>query len=157
MTKTDVKVRFSEEADDALLQFAVIIAEHDGKRVFCRHRERDTWEIPGGHRETGEEIARTAARELREETGAADFTLRPVCVYVVKGRNRVNPSGEESFGMLFAAEIRSFSGALHHEIAEIRVQEDLPQKWTYPGIQPLLIREYEKRRDGLAKELTGGR
>ena len=27
-----------------------------GKWVFCRHKERNTWEIPGGHREMGEAI-----------------------------------------------------------------------------------------------------
>ena len=39
--------------------------------MFCKHRDRDTHEVPGGHREDGEEILETVKRELKEETGAA--------------------------------------------------------------------------------------
>ena len=68
-----MEVRFYDTADDALLKFAVIIARTGGKWVFCKHRERDTYEVPGGHREEGESIDDTAKRELREETGATAF------------------------------------------------------------------------------------
>ena len=67
-----VEVRFydKEKVDDALLKFAVIIARSNGKWVFCKHKDRSTYEIPGGHREPGEAIIETARRELYEETGA---------------------------------------------------------------------------------------
>ena len=81
-----IEVKFYDEVDDAFLQFAVVISKTDGKWVFCRHRERDTYEIPGGHRESGEDITATARRELQEETGAVDFTIKPVCVYSMKMR-----------------------------------------------------------------------
>lgn len=61
---------------DNLLKFAVIAARYNGKWIFCRHKQRDTWEIPGGHREPGENIAETAKRELHEETGAVEFEHR---------------------------------------------------------------------------------
>ena len=61
-----------------MLKFAVIIAKHNGKWVFCKHRERSTWEVPGGHREQGEDILETAKRELYEETGAINFEINPV-------------------------------------------------------------------------------
>ena len=77
-----IEVRFYKEADDALLRFAVIIARSRGKWVFCKHRERDTWEIPGGHREPGEDILDTAKRELYEETGAVDYDLRELGIYL---------------------------------------------------------------------------
>ena len=47
-------VKFYEDVKDELLRFAVVIAKHDGKWVFCKHKERETLEFPGGHRETGE-------------------------------------------------------------------------------------------------------
>ena len=47
------KVNFYDSIDDSMLKFAVIIAKHNGKWVFCKHRERSTWEVPGGHREQG--------------------------------------------------------------------------------------------------------
>ena len=63
------EVKFYDLVDDALLKYAVIIAKYQGKWVFCRHRERDTLEAPGGHREPGETILEAARRELAEETG----------------------------------------------------------------------------------------
>ncbi len=57
-------VRFCEEVEDALLKFAVIISKSNDKWVYCRHRERITYENPGGHREAGETILATARREL---------------------------------------------------------------------------------------------
>lgn len=36
----------------------------------------------GGHRESGEDIFSTANRELMEETGATNFTIKPICVYL---------------------------------------------------------------------------
>lgn len=71
-----LEVNFYDEVDDSLLKFAVIISKADGKWVFCKHKERDTYEIPGGHREEGELILDTAKRELREETGAIDFNIK---------------------------------------------------------------------------------
>ena len=73
-------VKFYEDVKDELLRFAVVIAKHDGKWVFCKHKERETLECPGGHRETGELILETAKRELMEETGAVKFEIRPICV-----------------------------------------------------------------------------
>lgn len=133
-------VRLYDEVEDSLLKFAVIAARSGGKWVFCRHRGRTTLEIPGGHREPGESVDQTAARELREETGAKTFTLRPVCVYSV-----VRDDAEESFGGLYAAEISSFE-ALHSEIEEIFLLEEPPEgNWTYPEIQPRLVEEVRKR------------
>lgn len=139
------EVNFYDEVDDSLLEFAVIISKSNGKWVFCKHKERDTFEVPGGHRETGEKIEDTAVRELKEETGAVDFNIKPVCVYSVKGKTRVNENAaKESFGMLYAAEIFSFE-EIHSEIEKIVLSDDLIRQWTYPLIQPKLISEAKKR------------
>ena len=140
-----IEVNFYDEVDDSLLEFAVIISKSNGKWVFCKHKERDTFEVPGGHRETGEKIEDTAVRELKEETGAVDFNIKPVCVYSVKGKTRVNENAaKESFGMLYAAEIFSFE-EIHSEIEKIVLSDDLIHQWTYPLIQPKLISEAKKR------------
>ena len=47
------EVKFYDNMDDELLKFAVIITKAKNKYVFCKHKDRDTWEIPGGHREQG--------------------------------------------------------------------------------------------------------
>ena len=137
-----LEVKFYDTVDDSLLKFAVIISQSNGKWVFCKHKERDTYEAPGGHREVGEDILETAKRELQEETGAIQFDIKPICVYSVKGKNSVNETGEETFGLLCFAEITEFSGQLKSEIEKVELMDELPQNWTYPLIQPKLIEKY---------------
>lgn len=48
------EVKFYETAEDVLLKFAVTIARYKDKWIFCKHKQRNTYEIPGGHREAGE-------------------------------------------------------------------------------------------------------
>jgi 8-oxo-dGTP diphosphatase len=131
------EVKFYDEVDDSLLKFAVIIAKTDNKWVFCKHRERNTFEVPGGHREAGEAIIDTARRELYEETGATDYNLKPVCVYSVTAPD--NFDGKETFGFLFYADIHSFEPELHSEIERIEITDQLVDNWTYPLIQPKLL------------------
>ncbi len=138
-------VNFYESIDDALLKFAVIVSKSNGKWVFCKHKERDTYEVPGGHRETGETILQAAERELFEETGATAFDMKPICVYSVTGKTRANETGEECFGMLYYAEISAFEKELHSEMEAVLLLDTLPDKWTYPQIQPLLISEVQRR------------
>lgn len=45
-----MKVKFFDLNADKPLKYAVICARYNGKWVFCKHKERDTYEIPGGHR-----------------------------------------------------------------------------------------------------------
>ena len=40
------EVRFYDRVDDAKLKFAVIVTKTEGRWVFCKHKERNTWEIP---------------------------------------------------------------------------------------------------------------
>ncbi len=135
-----IEVKFYDEVEDEKLKFAVIISKSQGKWVFCKHKERDTYEVPGGHREIGEDILDTAKRELKEETGAIDFELTPICVYSVTGKTRVNEDvNEENFGMLYFADIKTFEDELDSEIEKIIITEQLPEDWTYPLIQPKLL------------------
>ena len=86
-------VKFYDKIDDDLLKFAVIISKSNSKWVFCKHRDRDTYEVPGGHREAGE-----------------------------------------------------FEEELHSEMEKVVLLDELPDEWTYPLIQPLVIAEYERRK-----------
>ena len=136
-------VKFYDVVQDSLLKFAVIISKYNGKWVFCKHKEGSTYEVPGGHREDGENILDTAKRELYEETGATNFDLKPVCVYSVTAPD--NFDGQETFGMLYFADIKEFEPELHSEIEKIEFFSELPNNWTYPLIQPKLIKEFERR------------
>lgn len=135
-------VRFYDSVDDELIKFAVIISRLKGKWVFCKHKNRMTLEVPGGHREQGETADEAAERELIEETGAIAFTIAPICVYSVAETEK----SEETYGMLYHAEINTFAPELHSEIESICLTDDLPDNWTYPLIQPELIREAMRRK-----------
>ena len=136
-----IKVNFYDSVEDEQLKFAVIISKTNGKWVFCKHKERDTLEVPGGHREKGEDILSTAKRELNEETGAIDFDIKPICVYSVVRKSEDEET--ETFGMLYFAEIRSFE-EIHSEIEKIIITDELPENWTYPLIQPFLMKQAER-------------
>ncbi len=136
-------VRFYDHADDKLLKFAVIIAKTEGKWVFCKQKGRDTYELPGGHREPGEDILAAARRELYEETGALEYRIEPVCVYSISAPENFN--GEESFGMLYYAEIAAFEPELHSEIESICITDQLVENWSYPPIHPKMLLEARRR------------
>lgn len=133
-----LKVKFYNEINGKDLKFAVIMARYDNRWIFCKHKERETYEMPGGHREVDETIVDTAKRELQEETGAIEFEIQPISVYSVTGKNRVNSNGNETFGMLFYAEVHSFKDTLEDEIEKIEFFSNLPSNLTYPEIQPYL-------------------
>lgn len=134
------KVAFYEKADDELLQFAVIAAKYQGRWVLCKHKERSTWEFPGGHREAGETIEAAAVRELYEETGAAEYRMVQVSVYSVTDQAQSGEKQAESLGMLFYAEISRFDQLPPaFEMEKIECFEKPPDNWTYPEIQPLLF------------------
>ena len=128
-----MEVKFYDTVNDELLKFAVIISQSNGKWVFCKHKERDTYEVPGGHREAGEDIFETAKRELQEETGAIKFEIKPICVYSVTGKTIVNDTGEETFGLLCFAEITEFAKELHSEMEKVVLMDELPKNNSIIG------------------------
>lgn len=147
-----MKVSFYEYINDDKLKFAVIVSIYQDKWVFCKHKLRDTYEIPGGHRELGEDIEACAKRELYEETGALDFKLERICDYGVIGKSKFNHDGKESFGTLFYAKIECLGQLPDSEIDQIYLFEQLPLDWTYPEIQPYMIDEIKKRNKITSKD-----
>lgn len=119
--------------NDTELKFAVISAVYQGKWLYVKHKDRDSWEIPGGHREPGEMIDETAKRELFEETGCKDVDLVPICDY------SMDDSNNKIFGRLFLANIKKIGQLPVSEIGEIKLFENLPLSLTYLEIQPKLF------------------
>ena len=132
------KVTFYEisEIEDACLEFAVIAARYQDKWVFCRHKQRSTWEIPGGHRALGEDIQKTVQRVLYEKIGAENAEWIPVCVYCVEKSQNV-----KNFGMLYWANIEALRELL--EMKEVLFSDILPKELTYPEIQTELFRRIQ--------------
>ncbi len=121
------------------LQYAVIMAKYNKKWILVRHEKRNTWEIPGGHIEQGEEPMKAASRELYEETGAKEFDLELVCTYSVN-----IDKGPKSFGQLFYANVHELGELPDSEIEETKLADKVSGLLTYPDIQPLLADRVEE-------------
>lgn len=119
--------------DDSLLTYVIMGARYRGKWIFVKHRERQTWEMPAGHIEEGEDPDRAAVRELYEEAGVVKSTLRIVSDYSVKEENKLG------YGRLYFAEVKELEPLPDHEIQEIRLSVSLPHDLTYPEVQSHLF------------------
>ena len=117
---------------DERLYYVTAVARYQNQWVFARHKERSTWDLPGGRREEGETPIEAMRRELWEETGALQAEITPICAYGV--------GGGEKCGMLFFADIQEL-GPLPEtfEMAQLQFLDKLPEKQTYPEIYPHLF------------------
>lgn len=119
-------LRFDYSEPD--LKYAVVAARYDGKWIFCRHKERSTWEIPGGHIEPGETPMEAAKRELYEETGAVNAEISVVGGYRLYDE-----------GLLCFAEVKELGPIpADSEIAEIRLFDTIPEALTYGRVHEML-------------------
>jgi 8-oxo-dGTP diphosphatase len=120
---------------------SVIIAKDNDGYVMVQHKERDTWECPGGHVEKGETPLEAAKRELFEESGAIDYTIAEICDYSIL----INDV--PTMVRLFYSEIESYSNKLFHEIETVKSFREIPKNLTYPIIHPILVDEVNRRLD----------
>ena len=117
-----------DRVEESQIKFAVIAARYENKWILCRHKDRTTWEMPGGHRESGETPLETAKRELYEETGVMDAEIQIVGVYKLY-----------DFGLLAFAQVNAMQPIpVGSEIAEIQLFEFLPENLTYGGVHDTL-------------------
>ena len=114
-------------------QYAILIAKENGQFLWCRQKGKTTWEIPGGHIEPGESPAEAARRELFEETGAEDFTIRPIFDCEAGGT-----------GVVFLAEVFRRGEIPESEMEEVRLADEIPGEWSWPCLHPRILAEYRR-------------
>ncbi|MBO7527345.1 MAG: NUDIX domain-containing protein [Clostridia bacterium] len=119
--------------DESEYSRVIMAARYNGKWIFCKHKERDTWELPGGHIEAGEDWLTAAKRELYEETGATDADFEQICVYKIS-----KP------GLMCFAEVKKLDKIPNFEIEKIEFFDDIPDNLTYPDTHRLLFDKTKK-------------
>ncbi len=135
-----MEIKFIDYLNEDLINVVVIVSKHQNQWLLCQHKQRNTLEFPGEKREKGENIIETAHRELKEETGAIDYYLEPLCYYQVINQNK------SYYGLLCYADIQSYHTHLQHEINQIIISDTIPSNLTYPYELRSFVKEYQKRK-----------
>ena len=130
--------------DSERIHATVIFAKYNGKWVLSKHKQKDTWEFPGGRVEPNENIYDCARRELYEETGAIEFYIEPICFYSHEMENE----GRTTY--VFFADIKVIEKLPSSEIEKIELFDELPDNTTYPKKYSYIlprVMEYLKKHD----------
>ena len=151
--KTYIKLVFKAHEFDTPgnYRFTDIVSIYNNKWVFCRYKERNTWETQGGHIETGETPLKAAKRELYEETGAISFEIEPLCDYWASGLYK----GEHitAHGQVYYAVIHEIGDIpVYSEMEEIQLLDDISDELTtYPDymkeIFPIAVKKRKMNGD----------
>ncbi len=123
-------------------QVVVLKQDHLGRTfvLLVKRSDAGVWTLPGGRREPGEDLATTARREVKEETGYNVSLVRPLGIYNLP---RLPALGKV---FVFVAEVTGGKPNNNNEISEVGwfVSDNLP---------PLLLPyHYQKIKDALAGE-----
>ncbi|HDP55322.1 MAG TPA: NUDIX domain-containing protein [Bacteroidetes bacterium] len=119
--------------------YVVIVAYYKNKLVWVRKKQAVTWEIPGGHVEPGENPDQAAERELWEETGALEYSLKPIYDFSIKANNML------SYNRLFYCTIKTLGSLPESEIEEVMLSNETPNELTHGTIQPMLIKKVQDK------------
>lgn len=138
-----ITVKFYDKVNFDDLKFVIIVAKYGDKLVFSKHKNRDTYEFPGGHIEKGEEAIKAAKRELYEESGAIDYNIKLLGYYSIIGNDGIIKNDSESFGAIYFAQISKL-GALSEEFEMEKTElfDKIPDKLTYPTVVEKIIEKY---------------
>lgn len=136
-----VKIHKAGKTEEKDLKFVVICVRYRGKLLLARHKDRTTWEMPGGHIEDGESSREAALRELYEETGIITEDIAAICDF------EVCDDGRSTYDRLYYASVERLGELPQYEMAEIRLFDDFPENCTYPHIYKIIVPQvmaYEK-------------
>ena len=122
------------DKENKALTRVVCVARYNGKFIYCKHKERDTFELPGGHIEEGESWEDALKREMYEETGAIDLEYKPVCLYKIS-----------TYGILCYVDVKKLDKLPNTEIERIELFDEEPKNLTYKEAHSLFFKTVKER------------
>ena len=134
-----MKINFYELNNTNKPSIVVIYAKYNDKIIMCKHKGRDTWEIPGGHIEKDETQEKAAKRELYEETGALEFSIIPVFKYSFE------LNGKIIFAIMFEGQVTKIDKLPDFEIEEVGLFDEIPKNVTYPEIYDKILNTNKRK------------
>ena len=113
----------------------VCVTRYNGKWIYSRMKGKNTWEIPGGHIEYGENWQTAVERELFEEAGVVNAQIEPICIYKIS-----------KYALLCFAEVLEITDLPNYEMAEIGFFDDEPLDLSYPEAHKLFFEVVKKKK-----------
>jgi len=117
------------------IDVVVVFAKYNNKWLLVKHKNRDTWEVCGGHVEKKEKIDDAAKRELYEESGAIIDKINLIGYYSFVSNNKRN------YGAVFSCDVISFDNLPNYEMREMCLMDEFPLNTTYPLTYKRLLKE----------------
>lgn len=133
MKQVSVKLLPAESVTSEKLNYVVMGARYLDQWIFVRHRDRTSWEMVSGHIEDGETADQAAVRELSEEAGVVNSSMKILCDY------EVTVDTKKEYGRFYVVEISELDPRLEYEIEELVLADALPLTLTYPEVHTLLF------------------
>ena len=106
---------------------AVVIVNPAGSILMVKRSDNGAWSLPAGFSDLGENVAYTAAREAREETGLDVALERILGVFSGTAFHHTYPNGDKVKNVAAVFRAAPVSGQ-----AEIRSSEILEIEWVQP-------------------------
>ena len=118
---------------DAVLQCgaSVILVNRQGELLLQRRSDDGSWGYHGGSVELGENVEKTARRELMEETGLVAGQMTLLGVFSGEGMHWVYPNGDEVYNVDIVYVCHDYSGNMNPQSGEVTALE-----WFRPDALP---------------------
>lgn len=132
------KIKFYSKLGNEKVSVVLIFAKFNGKWLLCRHKDRMTWEICGGHVENNEKLIEAAKRELYEESGAIAKEINLIGYYSLTSIK------EKKYGAIYTANVETIDVLPNFEMKEVKMFNSFPEETTYPYVYKKLLKEIKK-------------
>jgi 8-oxo-dGTP diphosphatase len=125
-----LNIEFFNRENDNKIKYVVCCVNTPDGYVWCRKKGFNTWELPGGKVDEGENIYDAVVREIKEETGGIvePYSVVHICEY-----NIIIDNVKLDRGMLCYVWCDDFEHLdSSFEMEEIMFSKTIPRNLTYP-------------------------